>query len=335
MADAEARIAELEGMVAELSTSIDVFFVLVMGVICFLLQAGFGLLEVGSIRAKNAQNIMLKNLMDAAVAAISYYLFGYSIAYGKFSVFCYEGTREYRNSHSNVNFTGAEGNGFIGGSSLLALRVDKLSGVDYIYWYFNYVFAGTTATIVSGAVAERCQFRAYLVYSFTLAGFIYPVCSHWIWDSSGFLNGKVFDFAGGGAVHMVGGVAAATAAYILGPRKGKFIIDPDTGKKKPVTIPGHNMVLASLGALILWFGFFAFNGGSSYTIAGEAQFLATGRAVVVTTLGGAFGSFTLMIWGYLSSKHWDMSYAINGLLSGMVRHRCCRLGRKKLDALCL
>lgn len=117
---------------------------------------------------------------------------------------------------------------------------------------------------------------------------------------------------------MLGGVAAATGAFFLGPRKGKFVIDPTTGKKVPIVIPGHNMVLASLGALILWFGFFAFNGGSSYTIAGEAQYIATGRAVVVTTMGGATGAFTLMIWGYLSSKTWDVSWVINGLLAGMV-----------------
>lgn len=233
-----------------------------MGVVCFLMQAGFGLLEAGSVRAKNAQNIMLKNVMDAVITAWAYFLFGYSVAYG------------------------ADGGKFIGGSSLLALRADKVSSVDFLYWFFNCtlsspsvlcvyllpvllthlfrifcpptdVFAGTTATIVSGAVAERCQFRAYLVYSFVLAGFIYPVASHWIWDSNGFLNGKVYDFAGGGAVHAVGGIAAATGSYILGPRKGKFIIDDETGKKKPVDIPGHNMVLAALGTMILWFGFFA------------------------------------------------------------------------------
>ena len=198
------------------------------------------------------------------------------------------------------------------------LRTDMIGTSDYIYWFFNYVFAGTTATIVSGAVAERCQFRAYLIYSFALAGFIYPVASHWIWDSSGFLNGRVYDFAGGGAVHMVGGVAAAIGSVILGPRKGKFVKIEGSRKKQAIEIPAHNMTLAVLGVLILWFGFFAFNGGSSYTIAGEAQFNATGRAVVVTTLGGAFGGIVTMLWGYLVTGAWKLDWTINGLLGGMV-----------------
>eukprot|EP00549_Striatella_unipunctata_P007703 CAMPEP_0118701394 /NCGR_PEP_ID=MMETSP0800-20121206/17226_1 /TAXON_ID=210618 ORGANISM="Striatella unipunctata, Strain CCMP2910" /NCGR_SAMPLE_ID=MMETSP0800 /ASSEMBLY_ACC=CAM_ASM_000638 /LENGTH=460 /DNA_ID=CAMNT_0006602309 /DNA_START=45 /DNA_END=1427 /DNA_ORIENTATION=- len=287
-----AETQDIEAKSTENSNSIDLFFVLTMGILCFLLQAGFGLLEVGSVRAKNAQNIMMKNLMDAAVSAIAYWLIGYGIAYG--------GT-----------------NSFIG-DGIWALKPDLLTPEDYIYWYFNYVFAGTTATIVSGAVAERCQFRAYLVYSFALSGFIYPVASHWIWDGSGFLFGKVQDFAGGGAVHMVGGAAAAAGAFFLGPRSGKFVEDPDTGKKVPTTIPGHNAVLASLGALILWFGFFAFNGGSSYVISGSGNYDAVGRAVVVTTLGGAAGSFTLLIWGFYANGVWDLTYPINGLLAGMI-----------------
>jgi Amt family ammonium transporter len=288
------KLASLEAQIADSNASIDLFFVLTMGVVCFLMQAGFGLLEVGSIRAKNASNIMLKNLMDASVSAIAYYLVGYSIAYGV-------------NGESS----------FMGGTSYMVLQAGNLADVDYIYWFFNYVFAGTTATIVSGAVAERCQFRAYLVYSFALAGFIYPVCSHWIWDPNGFLNGKTYDFAGGGAVHMVGGWAAAVGALILGPRTGKFVTN-EQGKKVPVTIPGHSTTLAVLGTLILWFGFFAFNGGSSYTIAGSAQFNATGRAVVVTTLGGAFGGMVTMFWGYLATKTWNIEWVINGLLAGMV-----------------
>ena len=215
--------------------------------------------------------------------------------------------------------TGPDGNSFVGGSGLMVLAAGGDAGsADYIYWFFNYVFAGTTATIFSGAVAERCQFRAYLVYSFILTAFIYPIASHWIWDGSGFLNGKVYDFAGGGAVHMVGGAAAAAGSIILGPRKGKFVVDEETGKKVPVKIPGHNMVFQSLGALILWFGFFAFNGGSTYAIAGEEAFKMTGRAVVVTTLGGATGSCTLLALSYMLEGTWDLGFVINGLLGGMV-----------------
>jgi ammonium transporter len=301
LANMTATIANLQDQLDEMMTSIDAFFVLVMGMICFVLQAGFGLLEVGSIRAKNAQNIMIKNLMDAAVTAIAYYLIGYSMAYG------------------------GGGNSFTGGTSLMALRADTITPIDNVYWYFNYVFAGTTSTIVSGAVAERCQFRAYLVYSFALSAFIYPIASHWIWDPSGFMYGKVYDFAGGGAVHMVGGTAAAVGAYILGPRHGKFRVDPTTGKTVPVSIPGHNATLAVVGTLILWFGFFAFNGGSSYAIAGEAAFFATGRAVVVTTLSGASGGLVTMFWGRYATGTWDLSWTINGILAGMVRiyaHLC-------------
>jgi len=290
----KSQITDITAVNKDLQGSIDQFFILVMGVICFLMQAGFGLLEVGSIRGKNASNIMLKNMMDASVSAVAYFFFGYSVAYG------------------------ADGNGFIGGGGLMTLPVNEISNEDMIIWYFNYVFAGTTATIVSGAVAERCQFRAYLIYSFCLAAFIYPVCSHWIWSEDGFLNGKTYDFAGGGAVHMVGGAAAAMGSIFLGPRKGKFIFDKTKGKKVPVEIPGHSATLAILGTLILWFGFFAFNGGSSYTIATAPLYNDTGRAVVCTTLGGAFGGLTTMIWGYFVTKSWNVSWTINGLLGGMV-----------------
>jgi ammonium transporter, Amt family len=294
-ANMTATIANLQDQLDEMMTSIDAFFVLVMGMIVFMLQAGFGLLEVGSVRAKNAQNIMIKNLMDAAVTAMAYYLIGYSLSYG------------------------GGGNSFTGGTSLMALRADTITPIDNVYWYFNYVFAGTTSTIVSGAVAERCQFRAYLVYSFALSAFIYPIACHWIWDPSGFMYGKVYDFAGGGAVHMVGGTAAAVGAYILGPRHGKFRVDAVTGKTVPVSIPGHNATLAVVGTLILWFGFFAFNGGASYAIAGEAAFFATGRAVVVTTLSGASGGLVTMFWGRYATGTWNLSWTINGILAGMVR----------------
>jgi Amt family ammonium transporter len=121
---------------------------------------------------------------------------------------------------------------------------------DYINWFFQYVFAGTVATVVSGAVAERCRFRAYLIYTVYLAGFVYPVVCHWIWNPKGFLYGKVMDFSGSGAVHLVSGAAAMSGAWILGPRIGKFKVNPQTGKKEPQVIPGSNAILAAFGVSI-------------------------------------------------------------------------------------
>lgn len=152
---------------------------------------------------------------------------------------------------------GESNTSFIGNSGYFLRGRD-----DYINWFFQYVFAGTTATIVSGAVAERCRFRSYLIYSFYLSGLIYPVVCHWIWYPGGFLYGKVLDFSGSGAVHLVGGAAAMSGAWILGPRIGKFVINKETGKKEPTVIPGHNAVLAATGTLLLWFGFFPFNAGT-------------------------------------------------------------------------
>ncbi|KAL3910217.1 MAG: hypothetical protein SGILL_007779 [Bacillariaceae sp.] len=273
----------------EVADAIDMAFVLICGFLCFLLQAGFGLLEVGSVRKKNAQNIMMKNILDAVVTAIAYFAFGYAFAYGESE------------------------NGFIGNSYYFLIGTE-----DYINWFFQYVFAGTVATIVSGAVAERLRFRSYLVYSFVLSGFVYPVVCHWIWDPNGFLYGKVLDFSGSGAVHLVGGAAAMSGAWVLGPRIGKFIVDPETGKKTPRDIPGWNKVLASLGTLILWFGFFPFNAGAGYSIANPEAAVNTGRAVVVTCLAGASGSLTMLLYGIVRFRQWDLNLAMNGLLAGMV-----------------
>jgi Amt family ammonium transporter len=208
----------------EVAEAINLLWILVAGIICFFLQAGFGLLEVGAIRAKNAQSAMIKNLMDACVAAIVYYLVGYGFAYGE------------------------NGNAFVG-SGFYALYNTE----DFIIWYFNYVFAGTTATIVSGAVAERCKFEAYLIYSSILSAIIYPIASHWIWSPDGWMFTRgVLDFAGGGAVHGVGGCAALMGAYILGPRIGKFTKDERTGKIISCNkISGHNLILSALGGFIL------------------------------------------------------------------------------------
>jgi ammonium transporter, Amt family len=169
-------------------------------------------------------------------------------------------------------------------------------------------------------VAERCRFRAYLVYSLALTGFIYPVVSHWIWSPQGFLYGKVMDFSGSGAVHLVGGSAAMAGALWLGPRIGKFRHDKATGTWETRDIPGHNAVLAALGTFILWTGFFAFNGAACGAFFCP-DISTTGRVVVVTMLAGSSGCMTLLFYGSIVHKCWDMKLAMNGLLAGMVA--CC------------
>jgi len=167
-------------------------------------------------------------------------------------------------------------------------------------------------------LAQRRTTGAYLIYSIFLSGFIYPVVCHWIWDPDGFLYGKVADFSGSGAVHLVGGAAAMSGAYFLGPRMGKFVLNQETGKIEAVEIPGHNAVLAALGTLLLWFGFFPFNAGAGYAVAGEQGAIATGRAVVVTVLAAASGAVTLLLFGLWRFGSWDLAFAMNGLLGGMV-----------------
>jgi len=172
-------------------------------------------------------------------------------------------------------------------------------------------------------VAERCKFEAYLIYSTALTAFIYPVVSHWIWSGDGWMLQKgVLDFAGGGAVHGVGGMAALVGATILGPRIGRFTKDEATGKTISNKIPGHNLVLSALGGFILWFGFFAFNGGSGYDIVGEGAII-TGRVAVVTCLGGATGAITMLMYIKYRDGTWDMMMCMNGLLAGMIATCSC------------
>mmetsp|Transcript_65630 Transcript_65630/g.168949 ORF Transcript_65630/g.168949 Transcript_65630/m.168949 type:complete len:475 (+) Transcript_65630:207-1631(+) len=287
--------ASLETMRAELDTSVDTTWILVAGLICFFLQAGFGLLEAGAVRAKNTKSIMLKNLMDAVVGGMVYYLFGYGLAYGGAG----DGT----------------GNEFIGwGNFALAPASEQ----DYLSWFFQYVFAATIATIVSGAVAERIQFRAYMIYSIVLTGVIYPIASHWIWSADGFLyKMAIIDYAGGGAVHALSGVAALMAAVALGPRLGRF---DESGK--PVEIAPCNVGMMALGVFVLWFGFIPFNAGSGLSVTG-AMAGQTTRIAAITTLGGCSGGITALLLGMAVDKHASIEYAMNGILAGMVSVCSC------------
>ena len=199
------------------------------------MQAGFAMLCAGSVRMKNLQNTMLKNLLDACGASIGFYTIGYAFAWG--------------GSYTE------DGTTFLGTTNFFLMDVDQKA-----FWLFQFAFAATSATIVAGTLAERCQMMAYLLYSTALTAFIYPVIVHAIWNKNGFLSSYnvnpllgigVIDFAGSICVHITGGLTALIAAFVLGPRKGRFYIDND-GKKRANDFPGHSVALKVLGVLILW-----------------------------------------------------------------------------------
>jgi len=299
------EIEQIAGLIADsgddgVASGADVHWLLYCGVLVFLMQAGFAMLCAGSIRAKNAQNILLKNLMDACVGATWFWATGYAFAYGSDS---------------------SDSNWFIGGNKYFFLANGYEGKSGFHDWFFQFAFAATAATIVSGAVAERCSMGAYAGYSAVLTGFVYPVVVHWIWSSDGFLTafvpeGKtpwlkvgVVDFAGCGVVHMVGGAAAGIGAAILGPRLGRF--GPNA---KPIN--GHSMPLVVLGTFLLWVGWYGFNPGSTLCIVGCDAVAA--KVAVTTTLAAAAGGLTNLFLHYALSHVYDVGEMCNGVLAGLV-----------------
>ncbi len=275
--------------IADLAGSVDALWLLVAAALVFFMQAGFAMVEAGFTRAKNAGNIVMKNTLDFVFAAIVYVAIGYSLAYG-----------------SDIG-------GFIGSPTLF------LSGFegDLVSVLFQLVFAGATATIVSGAMAERTKFTSYMVYAIVICAFVYPVVTHWVWDGSGWLAQLGYiDFAGSTAVHMLGGITALLGAYFLGPRIGKY--DKDGNAR---ALPGHNLTLAALGVFILWFGWFGFNGGSTLAVSGydgAATANTTAEVLLITCLSAAAGALGAMITSYAKYKRPDVSYTLNGVLAGLV-----------------
>ncbi len=249
--------------------AIDTVWMLVAAFLVFFMQAGFAMVETGFTRAKNACNIMMKNLMDFSIGSIAFWLVGFGIMFGadKFGLF---GT-----------------NGFFLGSANPATG-DGLW--QFSFWMFQTVFAATAATIVSGAMAERTKFSGYLIYSVFITALIYPIAGHWIWGG-GWLSAKgMIDFAGSTVVHSVGGWAALAGAMLLGPRLGKYNKD---GSSR--AIPGHSIPLAALGVFILWFGWFGFNAGSTLAV-GDGSLI--GRVAINTNLAAAIGGIAAMatVW---------------------------------------
>ncbi len=273
----------LQGNLNIVWTAVAAFLVLFM-------QPGFAMLEAGFTEAKNAVNIMMKNFMDLSVGALAFYFVGFGLMFG------------------------ATENGWVGGS-LFALSGVQGSDWTYTFWMFQVVFAATAATIVSGAVAGRTKFGAYLLASIVICLFIYPIFGKWAWGSllldngAGWLEGRGFiDFAGSTVVHSVGGWLALAGAIVVGARKGKFGSDG-----KPRALPGHSLPLAALGVFILWFGWFGFNAGSTTTGDGEL-----GRVAVTTILASAGGAIAAMLTSWFMFKKPDASMTGNGVIAGLV-----------------
>ncbi len=268
--------------------AINIVWTLLAAFLVFFMQAGFAMVEAGFTRAKNAVNIMMKNILDFSIGSIAFWLVGFGIMFG-------------------ASFMGLFGtDGFL----LSSANPGTPEGLwQYAFWIFQAVFAATAATIVSGAVAGRTKFVGYLVYSVFITAFIYPVVGHWIWGSGWLANLGMLDFAGSTVVHSVGGWAALAGAIVLGPRLGKYNKDGSSN-----AIPGHSIPLAALGVFILWFGWFGFNAGS--TTAGTN--LSIGLIAVNTNLAAAAGAILAMITVWIKYGKPDASMTLNGALAGLV-----------------
>lgn len=270
------------------SAPVDYVWVLVCGFLVMFMQAGFAMVETGFCRAKNATNLMAKNTIDFVIASLCFMMFGYAIMMGadKYGLF---------------------------GTTGWFLRGDAYDVGKYLAFFWQLVFCGTAATIVSGAVAERLKFPTYLIYSAIVSLFIYPIYGHWVWGG-GWLSKLPFgmghlDFAGSGVVHTIGGMIGLAGAIALGPRFGKFGRDG-----KPKAIPGHSITLAALGTFILWFGWFGFNPGSTFS----AHHLRIAVIAVNTNLAAAAGAFAALVAVFLKTKKWDVGMMCNGCLAGLV-----------------
>ena len=292
-----AGAQELEATVAELAAAIDIAWLLIAGILVLFMQAGFGLVESGFIRSKNVTNILMKNTLDLSFGALGYWAVGWGLAYGATEVI-------------DIRFFG-------GGSFFFTPE----SGADYAGFFFQFAFAATAATIVSGAVAERTKFGAYLVYTLVITAVIYPIVTHWVWgagflsayaDEIQFGDNGLIDFAGSTVVHSVGGWAALVAAIMLGPRRGKFNADGTVN-----AIPGHSMPLGFLGVMILWIGWYGFNAGSTLGLSGGFADLAA-RVAVTTTLAAAAGAASAMLISWARFGKSDLSLTLNGVLGGLV-----------------
>lgn len=272
--------------VEQLAVSLNTVWVLMAGFLVFLMHAGFTCVEVGFTQAKNSVNIIMKNVMTVSIGILMYYLIGFALMFGLDSM------------------------GFIGTSGFMLSNPSQFDfGIPLEgFWFFQAVFAATCATIVSGAVAERTRFSAYLYFTVLITAVIYPVVGHWVWGGGWLSQMGFVDFAGSTVVHGVGGISALIGAWLVGPRVGKY-----SGKSVNV-IMGHNIPLGAIGVLILWFGWFGFNPGS--TLSGTTPDIAS--IAVTTLLAGAAATASSMLFSWVRYGKPDVSLTLNGCLAGLV-----------------
>lgn len=275
--------------VLELSKGLDTIWVVLTAAMILLMEGGFALLEAGFVRQKNAVSIIMKVFVDIAFGALVFYFFGFALMYGQ-------------DAGGIIGTTGFLLNGDL---SHIALNITHET-----YWLFQCAFVIAVISIVSGAVAERINFRAYILLTIAMTGFIYPLAGHWVWSPNGFL-GKLgtIDFAGSAVIHALGGFSALAAAMFIGPRIGKFSAD---GKVN--IVPPSNLPLASVGAFILWFGWFGFNAGSTL----DATNGNIGHIAITTMLSAAAGGATCILFTMFRYKKADPPMVINGSLAGLV-----------------
>ena len=276
----------------DMYSGINTLWVLLGAALVFFMQAGFSMCEAGFTRAKNTGNILMKNLMDFCIGTPCFWLFGFGVMFG----------------------TGTALFGWIDPMICKDYSAILPEGVPlWAYAVFQTVFCATSATIVSGAMAERTRFSAYCIYSAAISLFIYPISGHWIWGGGWLAQLGFHDFAGSTAVHMVGGVCALIGAKILGPRIGKY-----DAKGKPRAILGHNLTFAALGVFILWFCWFGFNGASTVSMTGDDTIVSAGLIFFNTNLAAAVACCATLIFTWLRYGKPDVSMTYNAALAGLV-----------------
>ena len=269
--------------------SVDTIWVLIGAFLVFSMQPGFAMVETGFTRAKNAANIVMKNVMDMSLGSIVFWILGFGLMFGE------------------------DIGGFIGAPDFFVKGDYGAAYPSSSFFIFQTMFCATAATIVSGAMAERTNFLVYCIYSVLISALVYPISGHWIWGGGWLAEMGFHDFAGSTAVHMVGGVAALIGAKMIGPRIGKYNEDGSVN-----AIPGHSIPLGALGVFLLWFGWFGFNGASTVCATGDEALISMGDIFITTNMAAAAGSTATMIYTWVRYGKPEVSMTLNGVLAGLV-----------------